>query len=120
MKVKGISWLGIGTNAYADSLRFFTEVLGLEPTVTVEDQAILKVGDNQLLELFGREGRGKGLTLAAPVPAFEVDDLAAARAELVARGVELVGEPGSWDGFEWQYFRSPDKHLLAIQKRPAG
>lgn len=84
-----------------------------------EGQAILRAGNGNLVELFGREGRGKSLT-SVPVPAFEVDDVPSAKAELGAAGVELIGEIGSWNGFEWQYFRSPEGHLLSVKKTPAS
>nr|WP_295370687.1 VOC family protein [uncultured Sphingosinicella sp.] len=117
MKVKSISWLGIGTDNYPETLRFFTQVLGLEVAASEQDQALLRVADGQLLEIFGREGRGKSLT-SPPVTAFEVEDVQAARDELAAAGTELVGEIGSWNGFEWLYFKSPDGHMFAVKKTP--
>jgi hypothetical protein len=44
--------------------------------------------------------------------------MAAARAELLAAGVELIGDIGGWNGFEWQYFRSPDGHIFEIKTVP--
>ncbi len=117
MKVKGISWLGIGTERYPETLGFFTGVMGLEVAASEPGQALLRVGEDQLLEIFGREGRGRSLT-SPPVPAFEVEDVRAARDELAAAGIEMVGEIGSWNGFEWFYFRSPDGHMLAMKKTP--
>ena len=118
MKIKAVSWLGIATDRYPESLRFFTDVLGFEVVAGHEEQALLRIGDSgQLLELFGREGRGKSLT-RNPVPAFEVEDVAAAKHELLANGVELVGDIGAWNGFEWLYFKSPDGHLLSVKKTP--
>jgi catechol 2,3-dioxygenase-like lactoylglutathione lyase family enzyme len=116
MKVKGISWLGVGTDHYDETLRLFRDVLGLEVAVGHQRQALLKAGD-AVVELFGNEGRGKSLC-TPPVAAFEVDDVEAAGAELRAAGVELVGEVGRWNGFEWLYFRSPDGHLFSVKKTP--
>jgi len=36
------------------------------------------------------------------VVAFEIEDVAAAREELLLHSVEIVGDVGSWNGFEWQ------------------
>ena len=117
VKVKGFSWVGVGTGDFERSLRFFTEVLGLEVEARGDDQAILRVAPGQQLEIFGGEGRGKELN-SPPTIAFEVDDVAEAARALTAGGAELIGEPGSWDGHEWQYFRTPDGHLFEIKRSP--
>ena len=119
LKVKGFSWVGVGTDDYAASFRFFTEVLGLEIEAEGDKQAILRVAPGQQLEIFGAEGRGKALN-TPPTIAFEVEDVAAASQALVAGGAELIGEPGSWSGHDWQYFRTPDGHIFEIKRSPAA
>ena len=119
MKVKGFAWAGLATDDFERSLRFFTEVLGLPVEILAEELAILKVGPRQQLEIFGKEGPGKSLN-ATPTIAFEVEDFDAAREELLAAGVELIGDVGRWDGYEWQYFRTPDGHIFEIKKMPEG
>lgn len=118
MQVKGISWVGVGTDSFDASLRFFTDILGL--TAKIVDPhgvAMFQVGDGQLLELFGPGTGGRALT-SPPVIAFEVDDVPAAQAELIAKGVEVIGDIGAWNGFEWLYFRGPDGHVYALKKTP--
>ena len=117
MKAKGFSWVGVSTDDFDRSMRFFTEVLGLEVWVQGDEQAILKTTSGQQLEIFGKDEREKQLT-ASPVIAFEVDDLKSAREELLLAGIELIGEPGQWNGFAWQYFRSPDGHIFEIKTSP--
>ncbi len=117
IRVKGFSWVGVGTDDYEASLRFFTHVLGFTVEHGGDRQAILRVAPGQELEIFGREGRGKSLNIP-PTIAFEVDDVAEAVPELVAGGAELVGEIGSWNGHEWQYFRTPDGHVFEIKRSP--
>jgi predicted enzyme related to lactoylglutathione lyase len=116
VNVKGYSWLGVGTDQFSETLAFFSEVMGLS-TVVVEERgvAILKVAEGQVLEIFGPGTEGRKLT-SPPVVAFEVDDVAAARDELLQRGVEVLGEVGSWNGFEWLKFRGPGGHVFALQK----
>lgn len=118
MKVKGYSWVGVGTDDFDSTLAFFTRVIGLRPAA-VDDRgvAILSVSDGQVLEIFGPGTRGRELT-SPPVVAFEVEDVAAARDELLLNEVEILGEIGSWNGFEWLKFRGPDGHVFAVQKTP--
>ncbi len=117
MKVKGLSWVGVGTDRYAETLRFFTNVLGLEVEAEGDEQALLRIAPGQQLEIFGRDGRGKFLN-SPPTVAFEVDDVGEAREALLAAGVELIGDIGTWEGHEWLYFRSPDGHIFEVKKTP--
>ena len=117
MKAKSFSWVGVATDDFERSLRFFRDVLGLEPWVRGEEQASLKTASGQQLEIVGRDEREKDLT-ASPVIAFEVDDLDAAREDLLSAGIELIGDVGRWNGFAWQYFRSPDGHIFEIKSSP--
>ena len=117
--VKGFSWVGVGTDDYESSLRFFTQVLGFSVEHSGDRQAILSVAPGQQLEIFGRHGRGKELN-TPPTIAFEVDDVAEAARLLIAGGAELVGETDSWNGHEWQYFRTPDGHLFEIKCSAPG
>jgi len=117
MKVRGFAWAGVATDDFEASLRFFTETLGLPVETRGEEQAILAVGPGQQLEIFGGEGPEKRLA-ACPVIAFEVDDLDEARDALRAAGIELIGEVGRWNGYAWQYFRSPDGHVFEIKTVP--
>jgi catechol 2,3-dioxygenase-like lactoylglutathione lyase family enzyme len=117
MKVKSFSWVGVSTDDFDRSMRFFRDLLGLELWVEGECQAILKAESGQQLEIFGRDEREKQVT-AAPVVAFEIDDLDAAREELLSAGIELIGDVGRWNGYAWQYFRSPDGHIFEIKWSP--
>ena len=120
MKVKGISWIGVGTDDFDGTLAFFTQVLGLDATVVERPVAMLRTECGQTVEIFG-EGSTRGKVLnSPPAIAFEVDDFAAARDELIAGGIELVGDPGSWNGHEWLYFRGPENYMFAIKKTPTG
>jgi catechol 2,3-dioxygenase-like lactoylglutathione lyase family enzyme len=117
MKVKSFSWVGVSTDDFGRSMKFFRDLLGMEPWVEGEEQAILRTESGQQLEIFGHDERENTLT-ASPVIAFEVDDIEAARDELLAAGIELIGEIGRWEGFAWQYFRSPDGHIFEIKSSP--
>jgi len=118
MQVKGFSWLGVGVDDFPAALAFFRDVLGIR--VAVEDArgvAMLQVGDRQVLEIFGPGTAGRAMT-DPPTMAFEVADVSAARAHLLANGVELLGDIGAWNGFKWLYFRGPGGHVFAVKQTP--
>ncbi|MDQ3246476.1 MAG: VOC family protein [Pseudomonadota bacterium] len=117
IKAKGVVWVGIGTGRFAENMRLFTRVLGLEVEAEGDEQAILRTANGDQVEIFGKEGRGRSQN-TPPTVAFEVDDVGEARDALAAAGVEIVGEIGSWNGHEWLYFRSPDGYLFEVKKTP--
>ncbi len=118
MKIKGFSWVGVGTDDYDRTLTFFTETMGFKVETEGDRQAILRVAPGQQLEIFGKDGRGKTLN-TPPSIAFEVDDVSAAAEVLRRGGAELIGDIGRWNGHEWLYFRSPDGHLFEVKSSPA-
>jgi catechol 2,3-dioxygenase-like lactoylglutathione lyase family enzyme len=117
MNIKGISWLGVGTARFEETFRFFTDVLGLPVADREGEVVMLRAAESQIVEIFGPGSRTAALT-SPPVVAFEVDDVAAARAELDRNGVELIGDIGVWNGFQWQYFRGPEGYVFAVKKTP--
>jgi len=96
--------IGIAVSDLAESLKVYTDLLGmtLHGTETVEEQkvktAFLPLGDTEieLLESTAPDGpigkfieaRGQGIQHIA----FKVDDIEAALAELKAKGVRLIDE----------------------------
>ena len=118
MEVRGISWIGIGTDRFAETLSFFTDVLGLPVAAGGAQVAMLRAGPDQLVEIFGEGSPTRALT-SPPAIAFEVEDVEAARVELLVKGVEIIGEVGRWNGFEWLYFRGPHDYVFAVKKSPA-
>ncbi len=56
----------------------------------------------------------------APVALFEVDDVRAARDELVAAGIEILGGLERDATWEWINFRAPDGRLYELAARLAG
>jgi hypothetical protein len=125
VEVKGIRWLGVGTERVSAMRSFAIEVLGLRVDGEDTDQFVeLAMADGAKLELFGSAARADSPWLfeSNPVVAgFLVDDIEAARDELARTpDVELLGEGGRLpNGYAWQHFRAPDGHVYELTTDPA-
>ena len=105
------------------SLAFYREVLGLTLHHRAGPYAQIAVGSTRL-GLYERGAMSQTLAtpLRAPGPdapgfqlGFKVEDVDAAHAELVGRGVPSAGEPTTrhW-GQRTAYLRDPDGHLIEL------
>jgi catechol 2,3-dioxygenase-like lactoylglutathione lyase family enzyme len=126
MEVKGIRWLGVGTDRLADMRSFAVDVLGLRLVgQDTEDFVELAMADGAKLELFGSRAAEDGPWMFASNPVvagFLVADIEAARDELARTpGVELLGELRvTPSGYAWQHFRAPDGHVYELTADPSA
>jgi hypothetical protein len=124
VEVKGIRWLGVGTERVSAMRSFAIEVLGLRVDGEDTDQFVeLAMADGAKLELFGPAARADSPWLfeSNPVVAgFLVDDIEAARDELARTpNVELLGDVRRLpNGYAWQHFRAPDGHVYELTTDP--
>jgi catechol 2,3-dioxygenase-like lactoylglutathione lyase family enzyme len=126
VEVKGVRWIGVGTNRLADMRAFAIDVLGMRPVgQDREDFVELGMADGAKVELFGSRDSADGTWLFASNPVvagFLVDDIEAAVAELARTpGVELLGELRvTPSGYAWQHFRAPDGHVYELTADPSA
>jgi hypothetical protein len=126
VQVRGIRWVGVGTDRVSRMRLFAVEVLGLSVVGEDTEQfAELGMGDGAKLELFASDAVADSPWLfeSNPVVAgFLVDDIEAARDELAhTPDVELLGELRVMpDGYAWQHFRAPDGHVYELTADPAA
>lgn len=110
-------WVGVVVEDLERERRFYGDVLGLREVEAGDDWAQFDLGGN-VLELILRsdapEYRRAGYAVG-----FVVDDVEAARRELVDRGVEAVTETlgGPDSGAHWCYFRDAEGHLFEVTRR---
>src|SRR5205823_6310866 len=125
VEMKGTVWLWSRTPRYAEMRSFVAGALGLEAAYEEEDFSLFSFRNGDTFEVTGPrspvyrdpelaahpDGRGP-----APVAAFQVDDVDAARAELEAKGVEFIGpvhsDPSS--GNRWTYLVAPDGYVYEL------
>ncbi len=130
MRIKRVSFLGVRTSEFAAMTAFVRDVLGLQPGHRDDGWAVFQLGsgDRDLVEVYRPGGYDERLLPAlatGPTVAFAVDDLRAARAELVVADIEIVADivwaaeafddPGL-DGWGWLFFRAPDGNVYALQQ----
>ena len=130
MKVKRIGFIGTRTEHVDEMTAFFRDVLGLEERYTQADWTIsqLPSGSFDLAEVYGSDLRDERLLpndVSAPMITFVVDDVVAARAEVEAAGIEILGdivwaaqafENPAYEGIAWIFVRAPDGHVYGIQQ----
>ena len=126
MQVRGIRWLGVGTDRAAELRGFAIDVLGLRVAGQDSEEFVeLAMADGTKLEIFalGAVADGPWLFEQNPIVAgFLVDDIQAAAEELARTpGVELLGELRLLpDGYAWQHFRAPDGHVYELTADPSA
>jgi catechol 2,3-dioxygenase-like lactoylglutathione lyase family enzyme len=126
VEVRAIRWVRVSTTRIAEMRAFAIDVLGLR-LVGQDGKAFVELvtADGSKLELFASPEAADEPWLfeSDPVVAgFLVDDIHAARQELAhAAGVELLGELRVLpDGYAWQHFRAPDRHVYELTADPAA
>ena len=119
MRVKRLAWLGTRTEEFDETVAFFRDVLGLSLHHEEPGFSMFRLpgADRDFVEVFAADREDVGFYTTGPVVGLLVDDVAAARDELGAAGLELLGEarlPDSPDGYGWFHFRGPDGNVYAV------
>jgi predicted enzyme related to lactoylglutathione lyase len=117
MRVRGISWVGVKTDAYRQMKDFFADVAGMAVDYERPDFAVFRLPNGDKLEVFGPAAADPPEQFAVEkvVASLLVDDLDEAIEELRAAGVELIGsKQGGGEGYFWQHFRAPDGKVFEL------
>ena len=124
MNVRRIGFLATRTTNFQPTADFFQDVLGLEAAWTKPDWAgfRLPTGSNDFVEVYGPAKQDNNLlpdSAVGPLVAFIVDDVVSARAEIVAKNIEVLSEV-FWaaEGFGWFFLRAPDGNIYCIEQVP--
>lgn len=119
MQVNGIGWTGVLTEHFESTLSFFSDVLGLHMAYRDESKELahFRFRSGQLLEIYGLSNRArkeKYRWFQGPALGFEVEDVASARQEMLARGACFITELESWENEVWTMFLGPENRLFEI------
>jgi catechol 2,3-dioxygenase-like lactoylglutathione lyase family enzyme len=117
MKVEGLAWLGIRTERFEETSRFFRDVMGLE--VTRQEREVVGFGfpDGTEMEVWRPEDEFHAFFGTGPVVGFRVDDVDEARARMEAEGIEFLTLVQRLREAAWSHFRGPDGNIYEIYAR---
>jgi predicted enzyme related to lactoylglutathione lyase len=114
VRVLGVVWVGTRTEAFAETVTFFRDVLGVPLEELQPDFGWSRMPDSSQFEVFGPSDTEHRHFSTGPVPEFLVDDLPAALAELKDAGVEILGNPQLIGTEGWLHFRAPDGNVYGL------
>lgn len=116
MRVLGIGWLGTRTGEFDAMAHFAIDIMGMTPTLHTGEHAVFHLPDGDEFQIFSANNPGLPYD-DQPVAAFLVEDVAAARTEMEAKGVTFIGEIEQAGNFAWTYFLAPDGRVYELTHR---
>jgi catechol 2,3-dioxygenase-like lactoylglutathione lyase family enzyme len=120
MRVEGADFLAIFVTDYPRAVDFYGGTLGLEQS---KDYGKIPGGEfetgNLTLQVLDAAAIGREFVPSTNPVALRVEDVAAARAELEAAGVEFLGETMDSGVCHQAPFKDPDGNVLILHRRYA-
>jgi predicted enzyme related to lactoylglutathione lyase len=116
MKLKWPVWIGVVVDDLEGQRRFWGELLGAAEPGSGPDYVEFDAGDGRAFELLKRSDAPEYDRRRFQV-GFAVEDIEAARDELLRRGVEPVTDIVRGDASSWAYFRDPEGNVFEITRR---
>jgi catechol 2,3-dioxygenase-like lactoylglutathione lyase family enzyme len=113
------TWIGVVSENLEAQRSFYREVMGFREVEASSDFVIFDMGEGRLFEVLARDPDKPEYAERRFQVGFDVEDIRAAREDLVRRGVEPIGdvEGGPESGNSWAYFRDPEGNVFEITER---
>jgi catechol 2,3-dioxygenase-like lactoylglutathione lyase family enzyme len=118
MQVEKVDFVSFLTEDIPRAKRFYAETLGLEIETEAENDMEFRAGQ-VTLDIFDPSSIGQAFAPSPAGLALRVPDVAAARAELEAKGVEFDGETVDTGVCHMAVFKDPDGNSLMLHRRYA-
>jgi catechol 2,3-dioxygenase-like lactoylglutathione lyase family enzyme len=118
MELRWPNWMGLVVEDLEAERRFYRDVLGLRELDSGDGWVQFDFGWPNLLEVLQRTDEPQ-YDMTRWQPGFAVDDIHAARDDLMARGATPITEidGGEDSGGYWCYFRDPEGHVFELSQR---
>lgn len=118
MRVERVDFVSFLTQDIGRAKRFYAETLGLE--IETESEHDMEFCAGQVtLDIFNPASIGQAFAPSPAGLALRVPDVAAARAELEAKGVEFDGQTLDTGVCHMAFFHDPDGNALMLHRRYA-
>jgi len=118
MQVERVDFVSFLTQDIPRAKRFYTEILGLE--IETEGKSDMEFRCGQVtLDIFDPSSIGQPFAVSPAGLSLRVPDVAAARSELEAKGVEFDGETLDTGVCHMAFFHDPDGNALMLHRRYA-
>jgi predicted enzyme related to lactoylglutathione lyase len=120
VRVEGADYLAVFVTDFPRAAEFYGGTLGLE-----QSQAYERIPGGEFetgtvtLQVLDAAAIGRDFTPSTSPLALRVDDVAAAREELEAKGVEFLGETMDTGVCHQVPFKDPDGNVLMLHRRYA-
>jgi catechol 2,3-dioxygenase-like lactoylglutathione lyase family enzyme len=118
MQVERVDFVSFLTQDIPRAKHFYTETLGLEIESDSDSDVEFTLGQ-VTLDIFDPSSVGQEFAPSPAGFALRVADVAAARAELEANGVEFDGETIDTGVCHMAFFKDPDGNSLMLHRRYA-
>jgi catechol 2,3-dioxygenase-like lactoylglutathione lyase family enzyme len=114
--VEQVDFVSVPTRDAARAQRFYRDALGLPPSARTPGEL---EAPNVTFAFWEPEAEGLPFAPNPAGVALRVPDVAAARAELEARGVEFIGDTVDTGVCHMGFFKDPDGNVLILHRRYA-
>jgi predicted enzyme related to lactoylglutathione lyase len=111
------TWIGVVAEDLEGQRRFWGHLLGFPESGAGPGYVEFDLGGGRSFEVLAVTDQPEYDRPRFQV-GFAVDDIAAARRELIRRGVEPITEIIEGDESSWAYFRDPEGNVFEITERP--
>jgi catechol 2,3-dioxygenase-like lactoylglutathione lyase family enzyme len=118
MDVERVDFVSFLTEDIPRAKRFYADVLGLEVETEAENDMEFRAGQ-VTLDIFDPASIGQPFAPSPAGLALRVPDVAAARADLEAKGVQFDGETVDTGVCHMAFFKDPDGNALMLHRRYA-
>jgi catechol 2,3-dioxygenase-like lactoylglutathione lyase family enzyme len=118
VEVERIDFVSFFTQDILRAKKFYAETLGLEIETEGEHDMEFRAGQ-VTLDIFDPSSQGQAFSPSPAGMALRVPDVAAARAELEAKGVVFDGETIDTGVCHMAFFKDPDGNALMLHRRYA-
>jgi catechol 2,3-dioxygenase-like lactoylglutathione lyase family enzyme len=118
--ITGVDFVTVPSNDVDASIEFYAGKLGLICSVHVPERSYAEFETGSLtLSVVNAKSFPFGYHPDVNPIAFHVEDVAAAREELTARGIEFAGDTFDTGVCHMAFFNDPDGNALMLHKRYA-